>query len=253
MIDAHIHLNQYGLPEADRLIEEWINSGVRKVVAVSTDLASSYETLTLKRRYPTFIYAAVGYHPEQPIPSEKDVLEMLSLIKSERHLVSAIGEVGLPHYTLSNHSNPINEYMDILSLFMDYAKKEDLPVLLHAVHDKAYPALQLLNKYNLTKAHFHWLKAPVEIVDKIIKAGYFISVTPEVCYRERDQRLAETVPLNQLLLETDGPWSFGGPFVQEKTTPKLLLPTAKQVASLKGISLEELLQQCRLNIVTLFG
>ena len=250
MIDAHIHLNQYG--SLDAMIEEWINSGVRKVVAVSTDLSSSYETLDLKRRYPEFIYAAVGYHPEQPIPHQKDLLELFSLISSERHLVSAIGEVGVPHYTLSNNCHSIGEYLEILSLFVECAKKQNLPILLHAVHDKAYPVLQLLIKNSLEKAHFHWLKAPMEIVEQIIEAGYFISVTPEVCYRERDQKLAMAVPLNQLLLETDGPWSFGGPFIHEKTTPKLLLPTAKHVANLKGISVKRLIQQCSLNIAELY-
>ncbi|MED0669958.1 TatD family hydrolase [Aneurinibacillus aneurinilyticus] len=67
-IDAHLHLDQYPESETDKLISEWRSVGITGLVAVSTNLASAYRTLELKHRYPDFVYAAVGYHPEQALP-----------------------------------------------------------------------------------------------------------------------------------------------------------------------------------------
>ncbi len=64
MIDAHIHLEQYDNIEKE--IDKWRLSGIKGVIAVSNDLASSYRTLELQTKYKDFIYAAVGFHPEGP-------------------------------------------------------------------------------------------------------------------------------------------------------------------------------------------
>ena len=67
---------------------------------------------------------------------------------------------------------------------------------------------------------FHWHKAlaprsPATIVD----AGYLVSVTPEVVYRERDRELVESVPLDSLLVESDAPWPYQGEFENVTSGP----------------------------------
>lgn len=248
MIDAHIHLDQYD--DIDRKIEQWQASGVTGIVAVSTDLRSSYNTLALKQRYPDFIWAAIGFHPEQPLPPDQDVMEWHGLLHQERRLISAVGEVGLPYYT--SHTLNMQRYIELLDNMMITAKKEDLPIVLHAVHSGAPAAYELLVKNDIKKAHFHWLKAPSFIVQQITASGYYISVTPEVCYRKRDETLVNQVPLDKLLIETDGPWPFSGPFEQQETSPLLLQEVAKKVASLKGLTLEETAKQLTLNTISLY-
>jgi TatD DNase family protein len=227
MIDAHIHLDQY--PNIETEISKWKEAGIKGVVAVSTDLRSSYRTLELKLKFPNFVYAAVGFHPEQPLPPETDWNEWLSLVKTQRHLLSAIGEVGLPYYN-KRLSPSFPRYLEFLEKVAEVANIYDLPIVLHAVHEHAQLALTIIQKYNIRSAHFHWLKATPSVVRQIIQSGYYISVTPEVCYRERDQHLLSHVPLNQLLIETDGPWPFTGPFANKKTSPLFLFESAKCVA-----------------------
>jgi TatD DNase family protein len=229
VIDAHIHLDQY--PNVETEIKKWEEAGIKGVVAVSTDLRSSYRTLELKLKFPHFVYAAIGFHPEQALPNETDWNEWLSLVKAERHRLSAIGEVGLPYYTLQQSSLSLANYVEFLEKVAEVASAYNLPLVLHAVHEHAELALAILRKYNIRSAHFHWLKAPLSVIEEIIQFGYYISVTPEVCYRQRDQVLLSYIPLHQLLLETDGPWPFIGPFTNIKTSPLLLFESVKYVAN----------------------
>jgi TatD DNase family protein len=248
MIDAHIHLCDYPKDQWDSLIADWQGQGISGVVAVSKDLKSTLLTLELKQRYGHFIYAAVGYHPEQAPPSERELLELEKLLKQERSLISAVGEVGLPHYTPAyTLAAPMSAHKEALEHMCHWAKAYRLPVLLHAVHDKADFILQLLQGMKLEKAHFHWLKATPEVLNRIIKSRFYISVTPEVCYRRRDQALLKEIPLEQLLLETDGPWQFAGPFQDRMTSPLFLKEMVPVVARMKEVSIEQLVTQSTQN------
>ncbi|KYD31566.1 TatD family hydrolase [Parageobacillus toebii] len=200
MIDAHLHLDQYN--DIEEEIKKWQEAGIAAVVAVSTDLRSSYRTLELKQKFPDFIYAAIGFHPEQPLPSSLEWEEWLRLLQIERPHLSAIGEVGLPYYSAEAVLR-FSDYRDFFEQIVRTAAAASLPLAIHAVYDKASTALHILQKNKIKKAHFHWLKAEPAIIERIVACGYFISITPEVCYRTRDQKLLSRVPIKQLLLETD--------------------------------------------------
>jgi TatD DNase family protein len=87
----------------------------------------------------------------------------------------------------------------------------------------------------------------------LCQAGYFLSVTPEVCYRERDRQLVQAVPLENLLLESDGPWAYSGEFTGQLTTSALVARVAEEVAQLKGVPLADVQQVTTANAFRLFG
>ncbi|MFC0298631.1 TatD family hydrolase [Geobacillus jurassicus] len=250
MIDAHIHLDQY--TNISEQIGRWQEAGITGVVAVSTDLRSSYRTLELKQRFPSFVYAAIGFHPEQPLPSEADWNEWTELIKQERRLLSAIGEVGLPYYSAEACAK-LPAYQERLEETATIAVDASLPLALHVVYDRAETALSILRQAGVRHAHFHWLKADPAVVKQIVECGYYISVTPEVCYRERDQKLLSLVPIEQLLLETDGPWPFAGPFAGKPTTPLWLLDSVRAVAAHYGQNIEQVKTTVTANTKWLYG
>jgi TatD DNase family protein len=78
-------------------------------------------------------------------------------------------------------------------------------------------------------------------------------VTPEVCYRERDRQLVQAVPLHNILLESDGPWPYGGEFTGQLTTSALVARVAAEVAQLKGVTLAEVQEVTTANAHRLFG
>lgn len=246
MIDAHLHLDQYDLNKLEFHIDMWRNHGIKGVVAVATNLQSSYKTLELKLKYPTFIRAAIGHHPEAPPSTSKDLAELLNLIKKEKNHLSGIGEIGLPTYQKESLYEVYGEepFFEQLEALLEIAKSVDLPVALHAVHEESEKVLLLLKKHEIKKAHFHWLKASNQIVQDIISCGYYVSVTPEVCYRERDQRLAKMIPMDQLLIETDGPWKHSGHFQHQDTTPlflKDIVDSLSNIFSLSTVNINEIL------------
>jgi TatD DNase family protein len=251
MIDAHIHLDQY--KDIENQINRWMQAGIKKIVAVSTDLDSSYKTLNWKRKFPDFIIAAIGFHPEQDLPCRQDLMEWKQLLHTEQHLISAIGEVGLPYYSLQERAKPIEHYIEFLSNMVLLAKDKDLPIVLHAVHEHAEIVFNLLIKNEVKKAHFHWLKATTELVTKIINNDYYISVTPEVVYRDRDQHLVTHIPKQQLLLETDGPWPFNGPFNQRQTSPLFLNEVVPVIAKLKNETFAEIVDVTTNNAYRLYN
>ncbi|HET7580317.1 MAG TPA: TatD family hydrolase [Bacillales bacterium] len=248
MLDAHLHLDRYPQWQLDQLIDEWQKAGIQGVVAVSTDLASSYRTLELKQRYPDFVYAAVGHHPEQAPPDEADGNELFALMACERDQLAAVGEVGLPHYT-TEQMEPGNfeKHWEWLVSFIKTAKRLHLPLALHAVHEHTQPVLDLLLAHKIEHAHFHWLKTDPATLKKVFDSGYYMSLTPEVCYRERDRKLAELAPLEQLMVETDGPWPFSGPFEGKQTTPEFVAEVMKSIAEIKDTTFTEIVEQTTKN------
>ncbi|MFC4323139.1 TatD family hydrolase [Litchfieldia salsa] len=251
MIDTHIHLDQY--KDIERHIHIWMEAGIRKIVAVSTNLDSSYKTLNWKSKFPDFIIAAIGFHPEQELPCRQDLMEWEQLLHTEQHLISAIGEVGLPYYSLKERVHSLEHYIEFLTNMILLAKKKDLPVVLHAVHEHAEIVYHLLINNEIKKAHFHWLKASKELVKKITHQGYYVSVTPEVVYRERDQQLVTHIQTERLLLETDGPWPFNGPFANRTTSPLFLNEVVPIVAKLKNEPIYEFVEMTMKNVNRLYN
>ncbi|NEU32617.1 TatD family hydrolase [bacterium LRH843] len=247
MIDAHIHLSQYDRDTLYEQINTWQEAGVKQVIAVSNDLQSSYKTLELQQTFPHFVLACVGFHPEYPLPCEQEVEEWKRLVNLERERITAIGEIGLPHYNLASLPQTLEQSIDFLGDLLHVASAHNLPVALHAVHDKAEIVYSLLQKASIKHAHFHWLKAPEHTLNQIIEADYFVSVTPEVCYRLRDQKLAKKVPLTQLLIETDGPWPFEGIFKNKQTTPLFLAKMLQQLAKIKRTTPQDVQKQTFIN------
>jgi len=111
-------------------------------------------------------------------------------------------------------------------------------MIIHAPHDSARDALTVLKEAEVRRAVFHWHKSDDVITHAILEAGYFISLTPEVAYRDRDKRLARMVPLGRMLLETDGPWPHGGPFENRPTEPAMIAETVDAVASTLNVGRE---------------
>ncbi|MBE3563759.1 MAG: TatD family hydrolase [Hydrogenibacillus schlegelii] len=260
MFDAHLHFEAIVAREdgtidwdrAERLVERWRAGGVRGVLAVSVDRPSAERTLKLKERFPDFVFAALGEHPERPLSSERELWALEALIRAERGRIAAIGEVGLPHYARVDQKPAVRER---LRFFAGLGRKLGLPLALHAVYDGAAEALSVLQEEGVRKAHFHWLKAPDAVVERILAAGYRVSVTPEVCYRKRARALARAVRRRgaPLLFETDGPWPYEGPFGGRPAEPLWLGRVRTCAAEAVGEAPEGLSEAAEAAFLSLFG
>jgi TatD DNase family protein len=188
--------------------------------------------------------------------SWEELEAVVAQIQEQRTRVVAFGEIGLPHYSRLEKRMTAEQALQrevFLHALVQAAVRCDLPVVLHAPHATAAVALEIVKRYQPPGALFHWHKSSAETTRAICQAGYYISVTPEVCYRDRDRQLVQTVPLENLLLESDGPWPYGGEFTGRATTPAFIARVAVEVAQIKGISVAEVHQATTANVQRLFG
>jgi len=257
LVDSHIHLASPKYTDLSGLISRAKRSGVIAAIATGTGPDVNENTLALGKRFKNFVHCAIGLHPESPnYLSKENVSRVIQNIIKWRHRIVAVGEVGLPYYSIRDNqyfNHEIEKATASLKAFLGLAEKEKLPVILHAPHKSAERALQLLKKSNIEKAVFHWHKSPLEITRKIIDDGFYISVTPEIVYEERDRRLVKTVPLSNLLLETDGPWSYENEFSGKLTEPHFVRRIAEEIAKIKGVSIVEVAEKTTENATKLFG
>lgn len=243
VIDAHIHMDMYEEQQYIKILDELEQNDITALVAVSNDFASSVRQLKLAKE-DNRIKPAIGYHPEQALPTEHEIVSILQLIDDNAESLTAIGEVGLPYYLRQEQPGlDVTPYVDVLECFIRKAAQLDLPIALHAVYDDGEIVCDLLEKYSVSRAHFHWFKGEDHVLQRIVANGYMISVTPEVVYRPKIQRLVRKTPISQLMVETDGPWPFIGRFAEKMTHPSMMHHSIETIADIKGIRVEEVYRQ----------
>ena len=215
--------------------------------------ASNRRVLELSRRYPGVVHAALGFHPERFEHSEDDAREVLEQILRERNSICAIGEVGLPWYGERAGDADVQEAAkQTLARFAQTAVNADLPLILHAPHARAGEALAIIRGANVTRAVFHWHKSDEQTTRAIVDAGFFISLSPEVAYRARDQDLARMLPADRILVETDGPWPYGGQFAGRLTEPAMVKEVIGAIAHLRCTTVEDIAATTTANARGLF-
>jgi TatD DNase family protein len=127
----------------------------------------------------------------------------------------------------------------LLERFVQLAAELDKPIVLHAVYEDAEIACDLLEKHGVGQAHFHWFKGNCETLLRMKEKGYYLSVTPEVVYREKIREIVRMYPLELLMAETDGPWPFAGPFAGRRTHPSMIAESVAAIAAIKKCSVQE--------------
>lgn len=258
MIDSHIHLDSYDEADARAILAELKEAGVDKVIAVSMNLASCRKVHELYSAHPDKVLPAYGFHPERAIPSEQELDMLLGWIRSHQQEMIAIGEVGLPYYTWHEalkQGQPfaLGPYIELLDQFTALAAELNKPIILHAVYEDADIACDLLEKHNVSRAHFHWFKGAPKTVERMMRNGYYVSFTPDIVYEDEIRTLAMQVPPDRMMVETDGPWPFEGPFQGQMTHPRMIHAVALELAAIKGMDIEAMAGLVRRNTDTLYN
>jgi TatD DNase family protein len=253
VIDTHVHLDADQYPDPSSAIKRAHGAGVSAIVVPGVGPASNRSVIELGRRFRGVIFPALGFHPERLEHSEDDSREVLEMIERERDSICAIGEVGLPWYgERASAAGVLDAAKVTLALFARAAAALDLPLILHAPYARAAEALAIIREAGVMRAVFHWHKSDEQTTRAILNAGYFISLTPEVAYRPRDQDLARMLPPDRILVETDGPWPYGGQFAGRLTEPAMIKEVVAAIAHLRCTTFEEIATSTTANARALF-
>jgi TatD DNase family protein len=197
-VDAHVHLsdNEYSGNVVDVLAEAK-EAGVVAVVSNSMDYETCKGSLELSSRNSGFVFAALGLHP-WTVKNKKDVeldkvRELISSENANKTLV-AIGEIGLDSKYMEVWDKQILIFEEMLKL----AEKLGLPMIIHS-RGTTLQIIDMLPSYRIKRVLLHWFSNPIDALDRVVNAGYFISEGPPSVYLGGIRDVIKKVPLTNLL------------------------------------------------------
>jgi TatD DNase family protein len=252
-VDTHCHLDMPAYhDDIEKVLEEALANHIERIITIGIDLASSGNAVTLARRYKQ-VSATIGIHPhdvDNLTNSHYTELEQLYFSHSE-HIVG-FGEIGLDY--VKQHSDPSRQ-REHFKRQLDLAHALKLPIVVHN-RDANNDTLKLLRESKPLDygGIMHCFSGDIAFAHKVLDLGMLISIPGIVTFKNATilQEVAREIPLNSMVLETDGPFLSPHPFRGKRNEPSYLLYTAKKIAELREIDIEQVSRQTTANAENLF-
>lgn len=247
--DTHAHYDD-GAFDADRdeLLPALYDAGVELILDPGCDLTSSRKALELAERYP-FVYAAVGFHPEELAKYPGSLTELRALAEHEKCV--AIGEIGLDYYWDDSRKD---EQKALFRAQLELALELDKPVI---VHDREAhgDCLELVSDYPDLRGVFHCFSGSAETAKELIKRGWYLGFDGPVTYKNarKTPEVLAICPQERLLLETDSPYLSPVPLRGKRNDSRNLRYVAEKIGELWGMSGERIAALAMENGKRLFG
>lgn len=236
-IDSHCHLNFPGLVEQlDDLLANMRTNDVSHALCVSVELTSFPEVLALAERHAN-LYASVGVHPDYELDAEPTLEEIGRL--AEHPKVIAIGETGLDYYRLTGN---LDWQRERFRTHIRAAKESRKPLIIHT-RSAAADTLRILEEEHAGDVGgvMHCFTENLEVARAAIDLGFHISFSGIVTFKNAAiiKEVAQTIPLDRVLIETDAPYLAPVPHRGKTNQPAFVKHVAEEIARLRGITLEE--------------
>ena len=254
LIDSHCHLDMSSYKDdLDELLLRAKAHGVHSIITIGIDEQSSIAAVELAKKH-SMVKATVGVHPHDVEQIDAGTYQRIqNLVTENREHIVAYGEIGLDY--AKQYAKPAAQKKAFREQLL-IAKKLALPVIIHD-RDAHNDTLEMLQQAGPFPAGgvMHCFSGDVHLAEQILKLGFFLSIPGVVTFKNgRElQEVAAKIPLHSLILETDGPFLAPVPWRGKRNEPSYLPYTAKKVAELKEISIEEVASQTSCNVQTLFN
>ena len=251
IFDTHAHYDS-GSFNADReeILSALPAAGVGLVVNPGCDLETSRTAVALADRFP-HVYAAVGVHPSDCTGwGDAEFEELEELSRHEK--VVAIGEIGLDYYWPDNP--PRDFQQQVFRRQIELALKRDLPIIVHD-REAHQDSLNVVLEYPELRGVFHCFSGSPEMAEILIKRGWYLGIDGPITYKNarRAPEVAEVIPLDRIVVETDAPYLTPEPFRGKRNDSRYLPYVIEKMAQWKGVTPEELTAITWENGKRLFG
>ncbi|MEQ1532391.1 MAG: TatD family hydrolase [Sideroxydans sp.] len=249
-IDSHCHLNFPDLlKDIDTLLGNMQVNLVTHALCVSVDLASFPQVLALAENHDN-LYASVGVHPDYELEAEPTQAELVSLALHPK--VIAIGETGLDYYRLTGD---LEWQRERFRTHIRAAKECAKPLIIHT-RAAAIDTLQIMNEEDAGQVGgvMHCFTENLQVAKAAINLGFYISFSGILTFKNATQikEVAQAIPLDRILIETDSPYLAPTPYRGKTNQPAYVKFVAEEIAKLKNISLQEVGETTSHNFNTLF-
>lgn len=251
IFDTHAHYDDERFSEdRDALLRNVLpKAGVVGIINMASDYNSLAKTAALAREY-SYVYGAVGIHPECAKELPDSWLDDIKQLAAEEKLI-AIGEIGLDYHWLDEC--PKERQQEVFAAQLELANELSMPV---AVHDREAHAdtLAFLKKYR-PRGVVHCFSGSWEMAQELLKLGLYLGIGGVVTFKNARHavEVAEKIPLDRLLLETDAPYMAPVPCRGQRNDSSLIAHVAEKIAELRGMTADEILAITRNNTKSLFG
>ncbi len=250
-IDSHCHLD---FPElAGNLLEvlaQMQQNDVVGALCVSVNLANFPQVLALAEQHPN-IYASVGVHPDYEGVEEPDAARLVELAQHPR--VIAIGETGLDYFRLKGD---LEWQRTRFRNHIRAARECGKPLIIHT-REAAADTLRIMAEEHAAEVGgvMHCFTETWEVAEAALAMGFYISFSGIVTFRNAKQikEVAQRVPLERILLETDAPYLAPSPHRGKLNQPAYVKHVAEEIALLRGIDPGEAGRRTTENFERLFG
>ena len=252
LVDSHTHIDTSRFA-ADReaVIAAAIAGGVTRMVDPGCDLASSRAALALAQEHPGVVFAGVGVHPHDATTYSEEVNVQFREMAREPEVV-AIGEFGLDYFRMLS---PREVQRKVFCAHLELARACDLPCIIH-VRDSHNDVVELLRAHGQgLRGVFHCFSGDVAQAEECLAfEGFMLSFAgPLTKQGNALPEVAQMVPLDRVLVETDSPYLIPNPVRARRNEPLFVKHVAEKLAALRGMSLEEIARITTANAIRLFG
>jgi len=253
LIDSHCHLDDPRFDnDRDTVIQLAQAEGVTQFVTIGCDLITSQRAVSLAQQYP-FIFSSIGVHPHEVKDITHATYDGLRTVAKQTRVV-AYGEIGLDYYyNLSPPDVQRKRFREQIAL----ARELRLPVIVHS-RDAKEDTLMILReeKANEFGGVFHCFTGDLEMARAALDLGFFLSFSGIVTFPKAValQKVAQEVPLDRMLVETDSPYLTPHPYRGKRNEPAYVQYVARKIAELKPpLTFEAVADATRENTQKLFG
>lgn len=240
MIDTHTHIYDEAF-DTDRttVIQRAIDAGVTTMLLPAIDSQSLERQEQLTSQYPHLFRQMMGLHPTSVDDNFETELAIVQqrLFDPQRHYV-AVGEIGLDLYWDSSH---LEQQCEVLLRQMRWAETLEIPVALHIrkAHNDLFGILRQINRSHYDGV-MHCFGGSVQEAERYIEMGFYIGIGGVVTFKNATlAKVAATIPLERIVLETDAPYLAPNPYRGQRNEPAYLTKIAATIASLRNIMPEE--------------
>jgi len=244
--DTHSHLN-FPQFEADlpSVVERAQQNKVSDILVVGIDAESNRKAIRIASEYN--LWAALGIHPSEIETDTTSLPEIKKLLPNDR--VVAIGEIGLDYTCAVDRFRQITAFRN----FLETAKSLGLPIIVHS-RDAAEDTLSVLRSSGPVKGVWHCFSGDVNLAEKVLDLGFFISFTANITYRKNEalRQVVQAVPLERLLLETDCPFMPPEGKRGQRNEPAYIPLLAKAIADIKQTDIAEVAEKTYNNSCEMF-
>ncbi|WP_409252460.1 TatD family hydrolase [Bacillus sp. SCS-153A] len=252
LFDTHVHLNADQFSEdLEEVIDRARGEGVANMVVVGFDRPTINKAMELVESY-DFLYAAIGWHPVDAVDMKDEDLKWIEELSSHPKVV-AIGETGLDYHW---DKSPKEVQQEVFRKQIRLAKKVKLPIVIHN-REATQDIVDILQEEEAKEVGgiMHCFSGSPETARVCLEMNFLISLGGPVTFKnaKKPKEVAEEVPLEKLLIETDCPYLAPHPYRGKRNEPSYVKLVAEQIAELKGITFEEVAEKTTQNAKKLFG